>query len=62
MLDRNAPYGAGLEWATTFRNGRLITVPGGAHQLWLDDPGILADIDRFLAGSWPERAQIFGRE
>jgi pimeloyl-ACP methyl ester carboxylesterase len=61
-LDRNAPYGAGLEWATTFRSGRLITVPGGAHQLWLDDPSILADIDRFLAGSWPERAQIFGRE
>lgn len=61
-LDRNAPYGAGLEWATTFRNGRLITVDGGAHQLWLDDPSVLADIDRFLAGEWPARAQRFGRE
>jgi pimeloyl-ACP methyl ester carboxylesterase len=61
-MDRNAPYGAGLEWAATFRNGRLITVPGGAHQLWLDDPSILTDIDRFLAGSWPPRAQMFGRE
>ncbi len=61
-LDRNAPYGSGLEWAATFRNARLITVEGGAHQLWLDDPSVLADIDRFLAGVWPERAQRFGRE
>jgi pimeloyl-ACP methyl ester carboxylesterase len=61
-LDRNAPYGSGLEWATTFRNGRLITVDGGAHQLWLDDPTVLADIDRFLRGDWPARAQRFGRD
>lgn len=61
-LDRNAPYGSGLEWATTFRNGRLITIEGGAHQLWLDDPTVLADIDRFLAGEWPPRSQRFGRE
>jgi proline iminopeptidase len=61
-LDRNAPYGSGLEWATTFPNARLITVEGGAHQLWLDDPTVLADIDRFLAGEWPARAQRFGRE
>jgi pimeloyl-ACP methyl ester carboxylesterase len=61
-LDRNAPYGSGLEWAATFRNGRLITVPGAAHQLWLDDPTAIADIDKFLAGEWPERAQRFGRD
>jgi len=61
-LDRNAPYGSGLEWATTFRNGRLITVEGGAHQLWLDDPTTLTDIDKFLSGEWPARAQKFGRE
>ncbi len=61
-MDRNAPYGSGLEWAATFRDGRLITVPGGAHQLWIDDPAILADIDRFLASQWPARAQKFGRE
>lgn len=61
-LDRNAPYGSGLEWATTFRNARLVTVEGGAHQLWLDDPSLIADVDRFLAGSWPARAQRFGRE
>lgn len=61
-LDRNAPYGSGLEWATTFRNGRLVTVDGGAHQLWLDDPAVVADIDHFLAGNWPARAVRFGRE
>lgn len=61
-LDRNAPYGAGLEWATTFRDSRLVTVSGGAHQLWLDDPAIIGDIDQFLQGTWPRRAQQFGRE
>lgn len=61
-LDRNAPYGSGLEWATTFRNGRLITVEGAAHQLWLDDPAVIQEIDAFLAGRWPARARAFGRE
>jgi pimeloyl-ACP methyl ester carboxylesterase len=61
-FDRNAPYGAGLEWVTTFRYGRLITIRGGAHQVWLDDPGVIRDIDMFLSGSWPARAQSFGRE
>jgi proline iminopeptidase len=61
-LDRNAPYGGGLEWATTFLHGRLVTVPGGAHQLWLDDPELIPDVDRFLDGAWPARALAFGRE
>lgn len=61
-LDRNAPYGAGVEWAATFRNARLITVEGGAHQVWLDDPAVLRDIDAFLSGNWPARAQRFGRD
>ena len=61
-MDRNAPYGSGLEWATTFRHGRLVSVSGGAHQVWLDDPAVLADIDLFLQGTWPARAQGFGRD
>jgi pimeloyl-ACP methyl ester carboxylesterase len=61
-LDRNAPYGGGLEWATTFRHGRLVTLPGAAHQSWLDDSAVVGEIDRFLAGEWPARAQAFGRE
>jgi len=62
MLDRNAPYGSGLEWATTFPNARLISVERGAHQLWADDPAVISDIDKFLAGEWPARAQRFGRQ
>ena len=62
LLDRNAAYGSGVEWANTFRNARLITIPRAAHQLWLDDPAVIGDIDKFLSGSWPERAQSFGRE
>lgn len=61
-LDRNAPYGSGLEWAATFPNGRLITIPNAAHELWADDPSAIGDIDRFLSGDWPERAQRFGRD
>lgn len=59
-LDRNAAYGAGREWAQTFSDGRLITVPGGAHQVWLDDPAVLGDIDTFLRGDWPARAEEIG--
>jgi pimeloyl-ACP methyl ester carboxylesterase len=56
-LDRNAPYGAGLEWARTFPNARLVTVEGGAHVLWADDPSIVEAIDTFISGEWPTRAQ-----
>jgi pimeloyl-ACP methyl ester carboxylesterase len=62
ILDRNAPYGSGLEWATTFPNARLITIPNAAHELWADDPWAIRDIDKFLGGEWPERALRFGRE
>lgn len=56
-MDRNASFAGGAEWAMTLRNGRLIIVPRAAHQLWLDDPQALADVDRFLGGSWPARAR-----
>lgn len=56
-LDRNAPYGAGREWAQTFPAARLITVQGGAHQVWLDDPAVIQDVDTFLRGDWPARAE-----
>jgi pimeloyl-ACP methyl ester carboxylesterase len=59
-LDRNAPYGGGLEWARTFPNARLITVQGGAHVLWADDPSIVQDVDTFIDGEWPARAQRVG--
>lgn len=54
--DRNAPYGAGREWAAMLPNGRLRTVQEGAHQAWVDDPSVLDDIATFLGGTWPETA------
>lgn len=56
-LDRNAAYGSGQEWARTFRDARLMTVEGGAHNVWLDDANVVPDIDRFLRGEWPARAE-----
>jgi len=55
--DRNAPYGGGREWAVTLRDARLLTVPGAGHQVWADDPTIVADIATFLGGGWPARAE-----
>jgi pimeloyl-ACP methyl ester carboxylesterase len=60
-LDVNAPYGAGCEWARTFPNARLVTVDRGAHNAWLDDAAVIRDIDRFLGGEWPARAQAVAR-
>lgn len=55
--DRNAPYGAGREWALTLPGARLITVEGAAHEVWVDAPWVLQAIDVFLHGKWPERAE-----
>ena len=56
-LDRNAPYGGGREWARTLPDSRLITVPGGAHNVWIDDPAVVSAVDEFLDGKWPARAE-----
>lgn len=55
-MDRNASFAGGVEWAMTLPNARLIIARRAAHQLWLDYPRALAEIDRFLAGEWPESA------
>lgn len=55
--DRNAPYGAGREWALTLPDARLIAVEGAAHQVWVDAPWVLDAIDVFLKGDWPPRAE-----
>ena len=59
--DRNAPYGAGREWALTLPNARLITVDGAAHQVWVDAPWVVKAIETFLNGSWPEEAETVTR-
>ena len=56
-LDRNAPYGGAREWARTLPDSRLITVAGGAHNVWIDDPTIVSAVDEFLDGKWPARAE-----
>ncbi len=48
--DRNAPYGAGKEWAEALPNARLLDVEGGAHQVWVDRPEVLIAIREFLLG------------
>jgi pimeloyl-ACP methyl ester carboxylesterase len=57
--DRNAPYGAGLEWASLLPDARLLTVEGAAHQSWVDAPErVFGAIDRFLSGEWPPDAAV----
>jgi len=48
--DRNAPYGAGREWAANLPNARLVTVEGAAHQVWVDRPEVVAQIREFFEG------------
>lgn len=56
--DRNAPYGSGREWAMSLPDARLVTVEGGAHASWLDDPvTVFSAIRAFLRGSWPLGAE-----
>lgn len=60
--DRNAPYGSGREWAATLANARLLTVPGAAHQCWVEAPDLVfGAMDVFLKGTWPEKVENIGR-
>jgi pimeloyl-ACP methyl ester carboxylesterase len=52
--DRNAPYGAGREWAMTLPNARLLTVERAGHQVTADAPDVVIPaIDVFVGGRWP---------
>lgn len=56
--DRNAPYGAGREWALMLPNARLLTVDGAAHQAFAEFPEIVFPAIRiFLKGGWPAQAE-----
>lgn len=56
--DRNAPYGAGREWALRLPEARLVTVEGAAHAAYLDDPvTVFGSIRQFLRGEWPLGAE-----
>ena len=57
--DRNAPYGAGREWASHLPVARLLTIPGAAHMPWIDQPDLVfRAIDTFLKGQWPAGAEL----
>jgi pimeloyl-ACP methyl ester carboxylesterase/ketosteroid isomerase-like protein len=52
--DRNAPYSGGRIWAQQLPDARLVTVTGGAHTMWLNDPvATFGAIRHFLRGEWP---------
>ncbi|MFN2564872.1 MAG: alpha/beta fold hydrolase [Gemmatimonadaceae bacterium] len=56
--DRNASYGGGRQWALELPNARLLTVPGAAHQVWVDALDVvLGAVDTFLRGHWPAGAE-----
>ena len=49
--DRTAPYNGARRWVAQLPNARLVTIPGAAHMLWLDDPvTVFAAIRAFLRG------------
>lgn len=52
--DRNAPYGAGREWALRLPNARLLTVKDAAHQSFAEYPDVIITAVRlFFKGRWP---------
>ena len=56
--DRNAPYGAGREWAYLLPTARLLTIDGAAHQSFVEKPDVIRPaIAAFLSGSWPDAAE-----
>jgi proline iminopeptidase len=56
--DRNAPYGAGREWAQLLPNARLLTLDNAAHNSSADEPKIvLSAVNAFFAGAWPSAAK-----
>ncbi|HEV2912361.1 MAG TPA: alpha/beta hydrolase [Pyrinomonadaceae bacterium] len=56
--DRNAPYGAGREWALRLPNARLLTIRDAAHQSFAEYPEIIINALRaFLGGRWPDGAE-----
>ncbi len=56
--DRNAPYGAGRDWAYLLPNARLLTVQDAAHQAFAERPDTIRPaVAQFLQGGWPAAAE-----
>jgi proline iminopeptidase len=55
--DRNAPYGAGREWAYLLPNARLLTLEGAGHHVFAEAREIVMPaVLEFLRGGWPTAA------
>ncbi|MCW5910885.1 MAG: alpha/beta hydrolase [Cyclobacteriaceae bacterium] len=39
--DRNAPWGAGLEWASNLPDARLLKIEGAGHLPWIEEPDLV---------------------
>ena len=57
--DRNAPYGAGREWAEKLPNARLLSISDAGHLPIAEYPEIVIPALRdFLSGGWPDRVEV----
>jgi proline iminopeptidase len=55
--DRNAPFGAGRDWAYLLPNARLLAVEGAAHQAFAEArEDVMPAVLDFLRGGWPAGA------
>jgi len=60
--DRTSVYQNGRNWAAQLPDARLVTVPGAAHLMWLDDPvTTYAAMRAFLRGEWPLGSEKIAR-
>jgi len=58
VKDRQAPYGAGRDWALRLPNARLLTVSNAAHLPWIENPDLVyGSIRTFLDEAWPDAAE-----
>lgn len=56
--DRNAPYGAGREWALLLPNARLLTIENAAHQSFAEYPDVVFPaVRQFLKGRFPKNSE-----
>ena len=53
------PVESSRDWAAAFPNARILVIKGSGHYPHLEAPGaFLAAAQRFLAGDWPEGAEV----
>ena len=55
------PVESSREWATAFPNARMLVIKGSGHYPHLEAPAaFFAAAECFLAGDWPEGAEVVG--